>query len=1064
MPASPFRMLPVCCVVLLAVASVPAAVPGSDVFLPMAGREAGVFPSNWYTTVWIYNPGPDAATATISFLQRGTANPTPPSIDVAVAPGDTEMIENIVESLFHVQGFGALRVKSATKLVVTSRVYSKAAGAGERDSMGQDFAGVPASFAIGLGEKAQVLGVHQTVPSGDSEFRFNFGFVETTGNTVTVRVSAYDGNGAFQASKDLQVLRFSQRQVAFKDHFPTLSLDNARLEVEVISGSGRIIAYGSSIANGSQDPTTFEMTYSDTLLAGGLAAVQHDATLVGDGSTSAPLGVADGALTADQLADGAVTLPKLATTNAPGPLPGAAVAAAAAGAPRLLATDGSSLMWQDAPAGDITAVGTAAGSGLSGGVAAGDANLAIAVGGVTSAMLAGNAVTSAKVQDGALAAADVGFDYAGSASKGGAASDLACTDCVGGGEVQFNYAGSASEGGPASDVAFNYAGSASKGGAASDVACTDCVGGGEVQFNYAGSATEGGPASDVAFSYAGSASKGGAASDLACTDCVAGGEVQFNYAGSASEGGPASDVAFNYAGSASKGGPAADLACAGCTGAGDMGAAAVSRSTINHSGASTAGYLHSDGSALTWTPAELTLPYNGAGSQASGALFKMQNTAWGGRSIVGVASGDQNSPGSGVEGYNITLGTYGFLGGAYGVLGHGEIAGYFDGAVHITGSLDCIGCIGAIDVQFNYAGSASEGGPASDVSCAACIGAADMGAAAVNRSTINHSGAATAGYLRSDGSTLTWTNPALALPYSDSGLANHPNGVFDITSTGSGFAIGGHATTSAGVYGTSSSRGVHGDAGGDVNSAGVLGNASWGAGVKGTASNGWGVYGESSYIGVYGRSNLTLSAGSLGGGHGVWGHAGSVAVKAGYFEGDVQLTGSLSKGGGSFRIDHPLDPENRYLSHSFVESPDMLNVYNGNVVLGEGGEAWVELPEWFEALNRDFRYQLTCIGGFAPVYVADRVAGNRFRIAGGTPGIEVSWQVTGIRQDPWANANRIVVEEEKRPEERGLYLHPEAWDQPKDRDIARLNDPESMRQRLGAGAATQGGGGVPERP
>ena len=39
-------------------------------------------------------------------------------------------------------------------------------------------------------------------------------------------------------------------------------------------------------------------------------------------------------------------------------------------------------------------------------------------------------------------------------------------------------------------------------------------------------------------------------------------------------------------------------------------------------------------------------------------------------------------------------------------------------------------------------------------------------------------------------------------------------------------------------------------------------------------------------------------------------------------------------------------------------------------------------------------------------------------------GLRVSWQVTGIRQDAYANAHRIPVEEQKPAEEQGLYLHP----------------------------------------
>jgi hypothetical protein len=143
--------------------------------------------------------------------------------------------------------------------------------------------------------------------------------------------------------------------------------------------------------------------------------------------------------------------------------------------------------------------------------------------------------------------------------------------------------------------------------------------------------------------------------------------------------------------------------------------------------------------------------------------------------------------------------------------------------------------------------------------------------------------------------------------------------------------------------------------------------------------------------------------------------------------GSLVVNGTVSKGGGSFKIDHPLDPENKTLSHSFVESPDMMNIYNGNAVLDRRGEAVITLPDYFQALNRDFRYQLTCIGGFAPVYIAREIRGNSFKIAGGKPGMKVSWQVTGVRQDAYANAHRIPVEEVKPAPERGTYLHPDAF-------------------------------------
>ena len=141
--------------------------------------------------------------------------------------------------------------------------------------------------------------------------------------------------------------------------------------------------------------------------------------------------------------------------------------------------------------------------------------------------------------------------------------------------------------------------------------------------------------------------------------------------------------------------------------------------------------------------------------------------------------------------------------------------------------------------------------------------------------------------------------------------------------------------------------------------------------------------------------------------------------------GAVQVFGTLSKGGGSFKIDHPLDPENKYLSHSFVESPDMKNIYDGVARLDANGEATIELPDYFEALNREFRYQLTAMGKPSPgLYVAEEIRNHQFKVSGGAPGAKVSWQVTGARHDAFASAHRIVVEEAKPLTERGTLLYP----------------------------------------
>jgi len=242
----------------------------------------------------------------------------------------------------------------------------------------------------------------------------------------------------------------------------------------------------------------------------------------------------------------------------------------------------------------------------------------------------------------------------------------------------------------------------------------------------------------------------------------------------------------------------------------------------------------------------------------------------------------------------------------------------------------------------------------------------------------------------------------------------------------------------SGVHGknTNGGVGVYGETNGMAPSTGVYGvshASQTGIGVYGLADgHGTGVIGANdTNTGVFGWTKT--GAGVRGyadeGGHGVEGI--SQTGYAGYFNGNVQVNGSLTKGGGAFKIDHPLDPANKYLYHSFVESPDMKNIYDGVVTLDTNGVAVVQLPDWFEALNQEFRYQLTPIGAPGPsLYIAEEIQGNHFKIAGGAPGMKVSWLVTGVRHDAYANAHRIPVEEDKPPQERSKYLYPKEAGQP----------------------------------
>jgi hypothetical protein len=166
---------------------------------------------------------------------------------------------------------------------------------------------------------------------------------------------------------------------------------------------------------------------------------------------------------------------------------------------------------------------------------------------------------------------------------------------------------------------------------------------------------------------------------------------------------------------------------------------------------------------------------------------------------------------------------------------------------------------------------------------------------------------------------------------------------------------------------------------------------------------------------------------------------------AGVFSGNVQVSGSLSKSSGTFKIDHPQDPENKYLYHSFVESPDMKNIYDGTITTNSTGEASIELPAYFESLNKDFRYQLTAIGQFAQVIVLDEISNNSFKIKSSIPNVKVSWQVTGIRKDAYAEANRVVVEMEKMGEEKGTYIHPELFGKDKTKGVNYVHEKAALK-------------------
>ena len=246
--------------------------------------------------------------------------------------------------------------------------------------------------------------------------------------------------------------------------------------------------------------------------------------------------------------------------------------------------------------------------------------------------------------------------------------------------------------------------------------------------------------------------------------------------------------------------------------------------------------------------------------------------------------------------------------------------------------------------------------------------------------------------------------------------------------------------SNVGVFGQSTSE----------NGAGVLGqmSASYAPGVwgKNDKADGFGVAGIANY-GVFGQgASLNGTAWSAGAGVvgqldpnmgatqvgylGAYYNAGS-AEYAVLANGDMGATGTKS-----FTIDHPTDPENKILKHYCTESPEVLNIYRGNVTLDANGEAMVELPDYFEALNINYSYQLTAIGAPATgIYIEKEISNNVFKIAGGNANQKISWSVYAERNDLYVQKYPKSKQVEIEKTEKGKYLRPELYNQPKEKGI-----------------------------
>ncbi|MFH2141433.1 MAG: hypothetical protein ABIJ97_03350 [Bacteroidota bacterium] len=288
---------------------------------------------------------------------------------------------------------------------------------------------------------------------------------------------------------------------------------------------------------------------------------------------------------------------------------------------------------------------------------------------------------------------------------------------------------------------------------------------------------------------------------------------------------------------------------------------------------------------------------------------------------------------------------------------------------------------------------------------------------------------------------------------------NRTNGGWGVEGSGYNGSVGFSAQVDGfGIYGgnTNTSTNVNDDCVGVCGDGkyGVWGQTSWGIagtfglntkttggwGVEGNGFNGtiglttfgqgYGIYGENMDPGVIYNNIGVAGLGWVG----VWGETNDFSTGYGvYANGDFASTGAKS-----FMIDHPSDPENKFLKHFSAESPEILNIYRGTTVLNSNGEAIVELPDYFEAINKNFSYQLTPVGASAPgLFIKQEISNGKFLISGGQPNLKVCWTVYSERNDAYLQKypEKRNVEIDKRDGAKGNYLMPGLYNQPDSKKI-----------------------------
>ncbi|HEV7429225.1 MAG TPA: M57 family metalloprotease [Thermoanaerobaculia bacterium] len=203
--------------------------------------------SNFHTDMRIYNGGTSPVDVTLTFTGA-----TLPSKVKTIGAGETLAIDNVLPTLWNTTGGGSVVATTANdaQLVLTARTFSRDKTNG--GTFGQFIPGVTAADAVGNGDRALQIVQLEESPA----FRTNLGLVEVTGNPASVELLAYtpDSKVAARTVVPLGAGEYLQKGGIFKS-LGFNNVYNGRITARVISGTGRVAAYGSVIDNRTTDPT-----------------------------------------------------------------------------------------------------------------------------------------------------------------------------------------------------------------------------------------------------------------------------------------------------------------------------------------------------------------------------------------------------------------------------------------------------------------------------------------------------------------------------------------------------------------------------------------------------------------------------------------------------------------------------------------------------------------------------------------------------------------------------------------------------------------------------------------